>query len=458
MSLDLNSISPRPQKVLVGLMGASLGTGNRGVSALSASVIKLVTSSCSSAEVSLVIGHKTSEPFVLKSQLGAQAVRVENFRMSLRSGLRKHLIFLLLMAVLYRLSPFGSLRQKIGQWIPFLGYLRHADFVFDIRGGDSFSDIYGLRNFFIGSLPVFVVLLVRGQIGLLPQTYGPFNSVVARSIARCILRRASIILSRDSDSMRVVERLIGPTKRCKFCPDVAFSLETRPPDSLVIDPPLPAGTHFKLIGLNVNGLMYRGGYTRANMFGLKLDYGRFLKLFVEAILTDPNNHLLLVPHTFAGPESVESDPQACRELKAMLSGELQSRVHMLEGDYDQGEVKYVIGQCAFFVGSRMHACIAALSQGIPTIGVAYSKKFLGVFESVGVADLVIDGRDFDAETAVRRAIEIYANSDALGSQLAARVIDVRATHRAVFSQIFSSAGPDQPASVVAPAEESSARV
>ena len=38
----------------------------------------------------------------------------------------------------------------------------------------------------------------------------------------------------------------------------------------------------------------------------------------------------------------------------------------------------------------MHSCIAALSQSIPTVGIAYSKKFQGVFESIGVEDCVAD--------------------------------------------------------------------
>ena len=65
---------------------------------------------------------------------------------------------------------------------------------------------------------------------------------------------------------------------------------------------------------------------------------------------------------------------------------------IVDREYDQHEIKGVIGMCDFFVGSRMHACIGALSQGIPCVGVAYSMKFRGVFESVGVADWVVDSR------------------------------------------------------------------
>ena len=73
--------------------------------------------------------------------------------------------------------------------------------------------------------------------------------------------------------------------------------------------------------------------------------------------------------------------------------EFTGRIHMLHGEHDQHAVKGIIGLCSFFIGSRMHACIAALSQGIPTVAVAYSKKFMGVFESAGMGHMVVDARD-----------------------------------------------------------------
>ena len=36
-----------------------------------------------------------------------------------------------------------------------------------------------------------------------------------------------------------------------------------------------------------------------------------------------------------------------------------------------------------FIGSRMHATIAAISSGVVTIPIAYSRKFKGLFENVG---------------------------------------------------------------------------
>ncbi len=87
-----------------------------------------------------------------------------------------------------------------------------------------------------------------------------------------------------------------------------------------------------------------------------------------------------------------------------IPAEFRDRIYLISKKYNQHEIKGVIGTCDFFVGSRMHACIAALSQGIPTIGVAYSKKFRGVFESMNAGDWVIDARSTDSSSAVDKIL------------------------------------------------------
>ena len=120
------------------------------------------------------------------------------------------------------------------------------------------------------------------------------------------------------------------------------------------------------------------------MFNLKMDYKLFVHELSEAILKKTNANLLLIPHTFAAHGHVESDPDACAEVFTALSPVYKGRIQMIAGEYDQHAIKGIIGCCDFFIGSRMHACIAALSQKIPTAAVAYSKKFKGVFDSIDV--------------------------------------------------------------------------
>jgi colanic acid/amylovoran biosynthesis protein len=120
-------------------------------------------------------------------------------------------------------------------------------------------------------------------------------------MARYLLRRSSLIMARDRESQKLASELAGPKKKVILCPDVAFCLEASRPDVILVDPPLAGAQSVpeRLVGVNVNGLMYNGGYTRDNMFGLKMDYGAMLPRVVEALLGEHEGEIWLVPHTYA---------------------------------------------------------------------------------------------------------------------------------------------------------------
>lgn len=442
----------------IGILGTPVSSGNRGVLALGASLINLCVEASPGGRAMLLLNHRTSHPARFLVGGGERDIPVINCRLSPRSRPREHLGFIVLMAVLYRCLPVAGLRQRIARLTPWIRAVEQAAFVGDVRGGDSFSDIYGMKRFLLGFLAAWTVLLVKGTMVQFPQTYGPYKSPLARGLARYLLRRSAVIIARDKESQKVAQDLVGPAREVWLSPDVAFSLEPIVPPEIVLDPPLPPAAvplrsddaplsafSFQLsafpkpIGLNVNGLMYHGGYTRNNQFGLKLDYPAFLRELVPALLAEHPGELWLVPHTFAPDGNVESDPEASRKLRDALPAELRARVRIVARAYDQHEIKGVIGQCDFFIGSRMHACIAALSQGIPCVGVAYSMKFRGVFESVGMADWVVDGRSVSNDEAVAIILARHRNRDSTRRPLGEAAEQARARLQEVFRDLVAEA-------------------
>ncbi len=73
----------------------------------------------------------------------------------------------------------------------------------------------------------------------------------------------------------------------------------------------------------------------------------------------------------------------------------------------------------------MHSCIAALSQGVPCVRVAYSRKFEGGFESVGVKDWVVDGRSIGVMDTVAMIMRRYHARHEVRAGLTARARDAR---------------------------------
>jgi polysaccharide pyruvyl transferase WcaK-like protein len=377
------------------LLGASFDTGNLGVSALAESSIKIIINRWPDAEV-ILLGLGTADgEHCLKLSGREIRVRIMRMRFCKNVFLRSHFCVLLLNAILLKLLPWRKFRNLLSAINPYVKTLTETDKVFDITGGDSFSDIYGLRRFLkYGFLQKWLITQFGIELILLPQTYGPFKRSITRLMAKCILKRAGVVYARDRSSVECVQALLGNhSNNGKICfmPDVAFVLDSHKPER--IDIGILNDNRKKdsiVVGLNISGLLFNGGYTQKNMFGLKTNYRGLINSVVDFLMKNEKLLVLLVPHVVTPCTAIEDDPNVCRQLYRELTEEYPGRIFLTQGRYNHNNIKYIIGLCDFFIGSRMHACIAALSQSIPAVGIAYSKKFHGVFESVGLGDCVAD--------------------------------------------------------------------
>ena len=385
------------------LLGVSFTTGNRGVSALASSIVKIATDLSGSLPVKLVVPGRSDRE--TRVNIGEDFVTVSeiHYRRDPRGGLSRNIFVIVMLALLHRLLPVPRIRNAIVRANPVLQALSDAIVVGDAFAGDSFSDIYGLGRLFTQSLPRLALRLLGKRYTLLPQTYGPYETRLGRFIARRIIRGATTVLIRSVDSTPVSRLFRKSPSKTVYCPDVAFMLPAKAVSSVAgVGWDWEAGP--PIIGVNVSGLLYNGGYNRQNMFGLKLDYPDFASRLVRELLAT-RVRVLLIPHTYTldNLDHVENDLGASIKLSELISV-TSDKLSIVSGDYDQHEIKGVISRCSGFVGSRMHSCIASLSQGIPAVGVAYSHKFQDVFHALGVSGLVVDARSTDTTSAVERVL------------------------------------------------------
>jgi len=183
-----------------------------------------------------------------------------------------------------------------------------------------------------------------------------------------------------------------------------------------------------LVGLNVSGLLNSGGYSGSNMFGLKVDYPAMVRRLVEYVISEKGARVLLVPHVHGEPGSsgdLESDERACSQLYEELKAKFPGKLFLVEGIRTTPEIKYVIGCCDLFIGSRMHACIAALSLEVPAIALSYSDKFKGVWQSINMQELVADPRQLDEREIIRIVGEAFEKREQLRQQLRQTIPNVK---------------------------------
>ncbi len=271
--------------------------------------------------------------------------------------------------------------------------MRACDLVLDISAGDSFADIYGARRFALNLVSKAVVLVAGRPLVLSPQTIGPFERRWARRLATWVLRRARKVVTRDALSSEFLQPLQLGQKLIEAT-DVAFRL----PYAL---PPSRADCVVR-VGFNVSGLLFNGGYTRRNMFELSCDYPALSRSILRYFSSMPTCEVHLIGHVNSKANEVEDDYRVAEQLRREFPN-----VIVAPRFADPSEAKSYIAAMDFFCGSRMHACIAAFSAGVPVVPIAYSRKFAGLFGSLGYK-LITDCRsqsEIEILAAVREAFE-----------------------------------------------------
>lgn len=422
------------------LLGASFGTGNMGVNALTAGIFKAFYGRFPNGELFLLDYGKEKKSYIFEMDDRKFPIRLENIRFSKKIYLRNNIAMLLLISLFAKFIPFKKIKNKLISENPCLKSLSETSMVTSIAGGDSFSDIYGLGRFFYVALPQLLALFMGKKLVLLPQTIGPFKGKIARNIAKYILRKAVLVYSRDYEGLKNTRTLLGlrgdKNGKNRFCYDVGFVLDPVKPDKINIGN-LTDETKAKLllVGLNVSGLLHWGGYSGNNMFGLKFDYKEIIPELIDFIINQKKAAVMLVPHVFGAHG--ESDSVVCEEVYTSLKARYNDRILIARGQYNQNEIKYVIGLCDFFIGSRMHACIAALSQHIPTVSIAYSKKFIGVMQTIGVSELVADPRKLGKDEILAVIDNAFEQRASIRSHLERTMPDVKKSVLNLFNEIGS---------------------
>ena len=277
---------------------------------------------------------------------------------------------------------------------------RHADLMIDIGGGDSFTDIYGGRRLRRTFILKYLTHLAGTPMVLAPQTVGPFSKGWAKLLARISMRLSRVVASRDRMSTEAAHDL-GCDDVIEAC-DVAMRL----PYTV---PPARTGGPVK-VGINVSGLLMGGGYTGKNEFGLQMDYPALIKDLITYFQTHEDGcEVHLVPHVIvrSGPMVGEDDFRASQKLHEEFPGTV-----LAPAFNSPSAAKSYIAGMDFFMGARMHACIAAFSSGVPVIPMASSRKFEGLFGTIGYTRTV-DCTSQSADTIRDAIVQGYASRDTL---------------------------------------------
>ncbi|KRF35054.1 polysaccharide pyruvyl transferase family protein [Nocardioides sp. Soil805] len=235
--------------------------------------------------------------------------------------------------------------------------LREFDVVMDTGAGDSFTDIYGLKRLAIMANVHRIARQLGIPIVMAPQTIGPFRTRVGRAIGARSLRGMSGVITRDPESQNYAVSL--GRADAQLATDVVFAL------------PRPTGVKSRDVILNVSGLLFED-----NTHVDHRAYREAIRALINE-LQSVGRDVALLAHVLDNP-SGDNDVPVARALRQEFGDTVEL---LIPSDLTQAREWLSTGEVV--IGSRMHACLNAISVGTPAIPWAYSRKFEPLLRQLG---------------------------------------------------------------------------
>lgn len=256
-------------------------------------------------------------------------------------------------------------------------------------GGDIFSSDYGnLKHHLV---PIQYATQLGKPIILLGHSIGPFKTEEERNKFIRAMQNVSLITTREKRSLEYVREMNLKNTRVELTADPAFcfpATANETVDRLWCSYHLPYDR--PVIGIAASqGIASYGKASYETHF-------EALKKLIQYVTRELGFHVALIPHA---PERTtgNDDRLICTQLYRSLGFPSEATVIALS--HSAEEIKGIIGRCKLVVAERMHAAIAALSQLVPTMVVAYSVKSRGILSDIFGANEVdkylIELRDVD---------------------------------------------------------------
>ena len=272
--------------------------------------------------------------------------------------------------------PFMVLRT----WYPrlslpkkFESILKNIDFAVSIGG-----DMYTYEGW--GRLPTWIVwldsLMIERKIDvyLISASFSDFSQIKGYSnYLRSHLTRFAGIAAREAISFKIATENFGFSEAI-LIPDIAFLL---PKQSVKASKFWPKINGSGVIGINLSPLVERLSQKKISESPVFT-----MKRFITHLMDTSDYSILLIPHVSAlDGATYNNDYIFLHRLFDELGG-FNGRLQIMDGRLNAMQTKDVISKCKFFIGTRLHSVIAALSSKVPTICLSYSNKGPGIMSHV----------------------------------------------------------------------------
>jgi colanic acid/amylovoran biosynthesis protein len=303
---------------------------------------------------------------------------------------------------------FGSLRRL-------LRIYADSDIVVAAGGGYIYTTskttgnvilLLTLFSFYIGTL-------LRKPVYIYSQSIGPFATNFQARLARRMLSKARLIELREEHSLRLLEKWNMDTP-LHLVEDAAFLV----PDAIPVQLPEKNSS-------SGSARRFRVGLTVRKWFRTpaeQLHYEKTIAVFVDWLIDDLKASVYFIPQVTYKRGS-DDDREAARDVCSLLR--TSTSAHRLEEEYCPRQIKGLCSEMDFFVGTRMHSNIFALSMKVPTLAISYQPKTDGIMSRLELSRFTLPIDHLNLPSLQEKFRLLEKESEAIRDFLEGKIIEIR---------------------------------
>ena len=255
----------------------------------------------------------------------------------------------------------GRLRQRYGLVLD-----REVNVVLDLAGF-AYSDQWGVAPSSELARSARRWRRRHTRLVLMPQAFGPLTDPAIQKAVRSAVDNADLVMPRDSISYRYLTEVTGERDYIRQYPDFTNLIDGVVPDDFDAE---NAG-----VALVPN---YRMVDKTGDASGTR--YVEFMTACAKRLLAQDARPFMLIHEG--------RDDERLAENIAEASGGIP-----IVKENDPLGIKGILGASRAVVGSRFHALVSALSQGVPAVATGWSHKYTELFEDYGFPEGLLSVND-----------------------------------------------------------------
>lgn len=325
------------------------------------------------------------------------------------------LTFLFRERVVYLITPS---KRKI------INAIKDTDLII-IKGGSyiySFGGIKELIFLYRMLITSIIAIFLNKKIIAFSHSMGPFVGKLQFFLAKWTLLRFNKIILREKISFDYLKDIMKINEnKLQLLPDIVYWGNKKNERDVITFIEILESENIKIPKEKLSENLKVGFTLRYWHFPLEKPEKReeLLENYIECVcnlidyLSKHYNALCFIfPH-------VLKDIPFSLKIKERVNS---NNLYVLKGDYSVETLKKLYGNMDIFIGTRIHSDIFALSQGVPTLGLAYElHKGLGSFEMIGLEDLVIDLSKMSKKELIERVNHLIKNKEDLNRKITERI-------------------------------------